>query len=53
MSIDGRGRGVSLPVDVAVVLHEDEVPDLDEAAAGVVGKLFVLAAGLGGFAPRS
>ena len=48
VSIDGRGSGVSLPARVAVELHEDQVPDLDEAAAGIVGKLLVLAARLGG-----
>ena len=41
MSIEGLGSGLSLPLDVAVELHEDEVPDFDVAAAvageGTVG----------------
>ena len=48
--IDGGARERrQLAGDVAIVLHEDEIPDLDEAAAGVVRKLFVLAAGFRGF----
>ena len=31
--MEGRGSGVSTPLGVAVELHEDQVPDLDEAAA--------------------
>jgi hypothetical protein len=46
VSIDGRGKGVISPF-VAVVLHEDQVPDFDETAAGVAGKDFVLMARLG------
>src|SRR5438067_11942049 len=32
-----------------IELHEDQVPDLDKAPAGIRRKLFVLAAFLGGF----
>ena len=38
-----------MPASVPVELHEDQVPDLDEAPAAIEGELFVLAAGLGGF----
>ena len=38
-----------LAAGIAVELHEDQVPDFDEAPAGIVGKLLVLAARLGGF----
>ena len=48
--IDGRAReGRHGAGDVAVELHEDEVPDFDEATAAVEGEGFVFAAGLGGF----
>ena len=36
MSIDGRGSGVAAAVLVLLELHEDEVPDLDEAVAVLV-----------------
>jgi hypothetical protein len=31
VSIEGRGSGVSVAARVAVELHEDQVPDFDEA----------------------
>ena len=49
VSIEGPRQRRELAARVAIELHEDQVPDLDEAAAGVVGELLVLAARLGGF----
>ena len=42
----GTGQRSQDALGRAVELHEDEIPDLDEAAAAIVGKLLVLAAGL-------
>ncbi len=33
VSTDGLGRGLSVPVDIAIELHEDEIPDFHVAAA--------------------
>ncbi len=40
VSTEGFGRGSSLPLGVAIELHEDEIPDFDVAAA-VAGKFAV------------
>src|SRR5262249_19718295 len=45
----GPGKRGQLAGGVAIVLHEDEVPDFDEASAAVLGKLLVFAARLGAF----
>ena len=48
--VDGRaGQRRHGARRVAVELHEDEVPDFDEASAAVERELFVFAAGFGGF----
>ena len=38
MSIDGRGRLIRSPARQRLELHEDEIPDLDEAVAVGVGR---------------
>ncbi len=45
----GTRQGVQFARGVAIVLHEDEVPDFDKASAGIIGELLVFAAGFGGF----
>ena len=48
--IDGRTRQRRHRARrIAIELHEDQVPDFDEAPAAIERKLFVFAAGFGGF----
>ena len=51
--VDRRPRQRSqLAVQIAVELHEDEIPDFDETAAAIERKLLVLTALFGGFGPK-